>query len=91
MSDGAEPPRAPVSTPPTSAHDNSSSIASGSRRSAAKGKGKQRAQVAPAMSANEKLVMKADDLILKGKEITESIHADKARCRDAHYQDKAAE
>ena len=91
LSDGAEPPRAPVSTPPTSAHDNSSSVASGSRRSAAKGKGKQRAQVAPAMSANEKLVMKADDLISKGKEITESIHADKARRRDARYQDKAAE
>ena len=89
LSDDAEPPCVLVSTPPTSAHDNSSSIASGSCQSAAKGK--QHAQVTPAMSANEKLVMKADDHILKGKEITESIHADKACHHDAYYKDKAAE
>ncbi|KAF8135556.1 hypothetical protein EV363DRAFT_1294409 [Boletus edulis] len=90
LSDSTNPTPGMVSTPPTSVHDNtSSSIASGSRRSAAKGK--QRAQVSPAVSANERLVSQVDELISKGKGITESLRDDRARRRGVHYQDKEAE
>ena len=88
-SDPGSKPTPALSTPPTSVHDNmSSSAASGSRRSAAKGKHR---QVSPVVSANEKLVMQADDLITKGMDMAAKLHDERTHRRDAHYQDKEAE
>ena len=77
-----------ASTPPTSVCNNAESSASGSRRSVAKGK---RTQASPAISASERLVMQADDLITKGASMAESSRDDRAHRRDAHYQNKEAE
>jgi len=85
-SDGSKPAPA-VSTPPTSVHD-TSSVASSSRRSATKGK---RAQASPVVSANEQLVMQADDLIAKGMSMAESLRNERSKRCDVHYQDKEAE
>jgi hypothetical protein len=77
-----------VSTPPTSTIDATAS--SGSHWSTKK-RGCTPAATAAASNLTDKFIMQADELIKRGATFADRQHEEKARRRDAHYHDKAAE